>query len=107
MNVRLADVEMPRIGLGTNRLSHTQEHVAFVREAVAAGIRMIDTAHTYARGESEVTIGAALAPLPPDIVVATKGGWDDGRPETIRAQIDESLRRLQTDSIALYYLHRP
>ena len=107
MNVRLADVEVPRIGLGTNRLSHTQDHVAFVREAVAAGIRVIDTAHTYARGESEVTIGAALAPLPPDIVVATKGGWDDGRPETIRAQIDESLRRLQTDSIALYYLHRP
>jgi pyridoxine 4-dehydrogenase len=103
----LAEVDVPRIGLGTNRLSHTPEHVTFVQEAVAAGIRVIDTAHTYAGGESEATIGAALSPLPADVVVATKGGWDDGRPETIRSQIDESLRRLRTDSIALYYLHRP
>jgi pyridoxine 4-dehydrogenase len=103
----LAGVELPRIGLGTNRLSHTPEHVAFVQEAVAAGIRVIDTAHTYGGGESEATIGAALSPLPADVVVATKGGWDDGRPQAIRAQIEESLRRLRTDSIALYYLHRP
>jgi pyridoxine 4-dehydrogenase len=103
----LAEIEVPRIGLGTNRLSHTHEHVAFVQEAVAAGIRVIDTAYTYAGGESETTIGAALSPLPADVVVATKGGWDDGRPEAIRAQIDESLRRLRTDSIPLYYLHRP
>jgi aryl-alcohol dehydrogenase-like predicted oxidoreductase len=103
----LGEIEVPRIGLGTNRLSHTPEHVAFVQEAVAAGIRVIDTAHTYAGGESETTIGEALSPLPADVVVATKGGWNDGRPEAIRAQIDESLRRLRTDSIALYYLHRP
>jgi aryl-alcohol dehydrogenase-like predicted oxidoreductase len=103
----LGEIEVPRIGLGTNRLSHTPEHVAFVQEAVAAGIRVIDTAHTYAGGESETTIGEALSPLPADVVVATKGGWDDGRPEAIRAQIGESLRRLRTDSIALYYLHRP
>jgi pyridoxine 4-dehydrogenase len=104
----LADVEVPRVGLGTNRLSHTPEHVALVQEAVAAGIKVIDTAHTYAGGESEATIGAALSPpIPTDVVVATKGGWSDGRPETIRAEMDESLRRLRTDSIALYYLHRP
>jgi aryl-alcohol dehydrogenase-like predicted oxidoreductase len=102
----LAGVEVPRIGLGTNRLSHTPEHVGFVQGAVAAGVRVIDTAHTYAGGKSEATIGSALAPLPADVVVATKGGWDDGRPETIAAEIDESLRRLRTDSIALYYLHR-
>jgi pyridoxine 4-dehydrogenase len=102
----LGDVEVPRIGLGTNRLSHTPEHVAFVQEAVAAGTRVIDTAHTYAGGESEATIGVALSPMPAGVVVATKGGWEDGRPETIRAQIDESLRRLRTDTLALYYLHR-
>jgi pyridoxine 4-dehydrogenase len=102
----LAEVEVPRIGLGTNRLSHTPEHVAFVQDAVAAGIGVIDTAHTYTGGESEATIGAALSPPPAGVVVATKGGWDDGRPQTIRAQIDESLRRLRTDTIALYYLHR-
>ena len=104
----LFDVELGRIGLGTNRLTHTPEHVDFVREAVAAGVNMIDTAHLYAGGESERTIGEALAPFAHDVVVATKGGWGagNGRPDVLRAQIEESLRRLRTDSIALYYLHR-
>jgi pyridoxine 4-dehydrogenase len=106
--VRVGDTEVVRIGLGTNRLTNTREHVAFVREAVAAGVSLVDTAHVYARGESEETIGAALSPLPADRVVATKGGYaaGHGRPEVLRAQIDESLRRLRTDSIPLYYLHR-
>lgn len=105
-SVRLGDVEVARIGLGTNRLTNTPEHVAFVNEAVAAGVNLIDTAHTYTRGESEETIGTALAPIPQDCLVATKGGWSSGRPEAIRAEIEESLRRLRTDIIALYYLHR-
>jgi pyridoxine 4-dehydrogenase len=104
--MRLGDVEVVRIGLGTNRLAHTPEHIAFVKRAVAAGVNVIDTAHTYAGGESEETIGAALSPIPHDSVVATKGGWSSGRPEAIRAEIEESLRRLRTDVIALYYLHR-
>jgi pyridoxine 4-dehydrogenase len=103
----LGDTEVTRIGLGTNRLTKTPEHVTFVKEAVAAGVRHIDTAHTYARGQSEETIGTALAPIPDDCVVATKGGWNGARPEVLRAEIEESLRRLRTDSIDLYYLHRP
>jgi pyridoxine 4-dehydrogenase len=95
-----------RIGLGTNRLTNTRENVTFVTEAVAAGVNFIDTAHTYTGGESEETIGTALAPIPDDCVVATKGGWSSGRPEVLRAEIEESLRRLRTESIALYYLHR-
>jgi aryl-alcohol dehydrogenase-like predicted oxidoreductase len=104
----LGDTEVARIGLGTNRLTNTPGHVAFVREAVAAGVGLIDTAHTYTRGESETTIGGALSPLPPDRVVATKGGYAPGagRPDALRAQIAESLRRLRTDVIPLYYLHR-
>jgi pyridoxine 4-dehydrogenase len=104
----LGDTEVTRIGLGTNRLTNTSEHVAFVKEAVAAGLSHIDTAHTYAGGESEETIGAALSPIPDGCVVATKGGYraGTGRPDQLRAQIEESLRRLRTDSIALYYLHR-
>jgi aryl-alcohol dehydrogenase-like predicted oxidoreductase len=105
----LGDTEVPRIGLGTNRLARTRANVAFIQEAVAAGVRHIDTAHTYAGGESEETIGAALARVPEDVIVATKGGWGGagrGRPEVLSAQIEESLRRLRTDSIALYYLHR-
>jgi aryl-alcohol dehydrogenase-like predicted oxidoreductase len=106
--LRLGDTEVARIGLGTNRLRNTRENVAFVSEAVAAGVDVVDTAHTYAGGESEQTIGAALSSIPDGWVVATKGGWGagNGRPEVLRAQIDESLRRLRTDSIALYYLHR-
>jgi pyridoxine 4-dehydrogenase len=104
--VRLGDAEVNRIGLGTNRLRNTPENVAFVQEAVAAGVSHIDTAHTYTGGESEDTIGAALSPLADGCIVATKGGWSTGRPEVLRAEIEESLRRLRTDSIALYYLHR-
>ena len=105
----LGDVELTRIGLGTNRLRNTPENVAFVREAVAAGVNFVDTAHSYTGGESEETIGAALAAAAADgCVVATKGGWGagNGRPELLRAQIEDSLRRLRTDTIALYYLHR-
>src|SRR6266511_2243285 len=105
--LRLGDTEVPRIGLG-NRLTNTLEHVDFVKQAFAAGVRHIDTAHLYTGGESEATIGAALSPIPEDCMVATKGGFrpGEGRPEVLRAQIEESLRRLRTDSIALYYLHR-
>jgi pyridoxine 4-dehydrogenase len=106
--LRLGETELARIGLGTNRLTHTPEHVAFIREAVAAGVNLIDTAHIYTSGESEETIGAALSPSPEGCVVATKGGYraGEGRPEVLRSQIEESLRRLGTDAIDLYYLHR-
>jgi aryl-alcohol dehydrogenase-like predicted oxidoreductase len=103
---RLAGVEVPRIGLGTNRLK--TDNVPFVREAVAAGLRHIDTAHLYTSGESERVIGEALEGLGEDVLVATKGGYrpGEGRPEALRAQIEQSLRSLRTDSIGLYYLHR-
>jgi pyridoxine 4-dehydrogenase len=104
--LRLGDIEVVRIGLGTNRLTNTPENADLIREAVAAGVNVIDTAHTYSAGESEETIGAALAPIPADVVVATKGGWNTGRPEAIQAEIRQSLRRLRTDRISLYYLHR-
>ena len=60
--LKLGDAEIARIGLGTNRLNNTPKNVAFIREAVAAGLGMIDTAHSYTSGESETTIGAALTP---------------------------------------------
>jgi pyridoxine 4-dehydrogenase len=105
---RLAGVEVPRIGLGTNRLTTAQENVAFVREAVAAGVRHIDTAHLYTSGESERAIAEALDGSLEDVLVATKGGYTagEGRPEVLRAQIEQSLRSLRTEAIGLYYLHR-
>ena len=76
--LRLGDTDVTRIGLGTNRLTHTPEHIAFVKQAVAAGVNVIDTAHTYTEGESEATIGAALSPIPDGCLVATKGGLRRG-----------------------------
>jgi pyridoxine 4-dehydrogenase len=104
--LKLGDTEVGRIGLGTNRLTTSAEHIAFLKAAVAAGVEHIDTAHTYTGGGSEENIGGAA--ISNACVVATKGGYrpGEGRPETLRAQIDESLRRLRTDSIALFYLHR-
>jgi pyridoxine 4-dehydrogenase len=94
--LRLGDTEVPRIGLGTNRLTNTSEHVALVKEAVAAGLGHIDTAHSYAGGESEETIGAALSPVAEGVVVATKGGWGagNGRPDVLRdpeTRLEDSL----------------
>ncbi len=63
--MKLGDIDVARIGLGTNRLTRTRDHVAFVKAAVAAGVQMIDTAHSYTGGESEATIGAAFVPFFP------------------------------------------
>ncbi len=108
--MKLGDIDIARIGLGTNRLEQTLDHVALIRSAIDAGVQMIDTAHSYTGGQSEQAIGEALAPFPRNIVVATKGGGGPspgrGRPEVLRSQIEQSLRRLQADTIPLYYLHR-
>jgi pyridoxine 4-dehydrogenase len=108
--VKLVDIDVARIGLGTNRLTKTAGNVALIKAAFEAGVQMIDTAYSYTGGQSEETIGAALDPVPDGCIVATKGGGGPnpgrGRPEILRAQIEESLRRLGTKRIALYYLHR-
>jgi pyridoxine 4-dehydrogenase len=107
--LKLGDIDVARIGLGTNRLTKTRDHVAFVKAAAAAGIQMIDTAHLYTDGQSEEAIGAARSAIPPSCIVATKGGWGGaghGRPEVLRAEIEQSLLRLRTETITLYYLHR-
>jgi aryl-alcohol dehydrogenase-like predicted oxidoreductase len=107
--MKLGDYDVARIGLGTNRLTHTRDHVGFIKAAVAAGVQMIDTAHLYTGGQSEETIGEALSPFPPSVAVATKGGFGGagrGRPEVLRAEIEQSFRSLRTETISLYYLHR-
>ncbi len=106
---RFGNLDGSRIGLGTNRLRNTDDNVAFIRNAVDAGVRMIDTAHLYTSGESEKTIGRALSAPPPAVVVATKGGYGDagrGTPEILRSEIEQSLASLGVERIALYYLHR-
>jgi aryl-alcohol dehydrogenase-like predicted oxidoreductase len=105
--VIVAGTEVVRIGLGTNRLTSTPENHAFLREAVKAGLGLIDTAHVYSGGDSERAIGEALSPEPDGLVIATKGGYTgSGGPEALPAQIEQSLESLRTDAIDLYYLHR-
>ena len=104
---RLGDRTVKRVGLGTNRLTDTEENHEFLRQAVGAGLDFIDTAHLYTDGASETTIGNALAPFGDDLTVATKGGYKtDGGVAALRAELEQSFERLKTETIALYYLHR-
>lgn len=105
--IALGDHRLNRIGLGTNRLTDTAENRSLLEAAVAAGLNFIDTAHLYTGGESESTIGAALAPFPEGVVVATKGGYHPGGgSEGLRAELERSFEQLQAETISLYYLHR-
>jgi aryl-alcohol dehydrogenase-like predicted oxidoreductase len=106
--ITLGGVEVKRIGLGTNRLTNSPANVEFIRTACASGLGHIDTAYLYTSGESEATIGSALDLPLEGTIVATKGGYKtgEGRPDVLRGQIEESLGRLGTETIDLYYLHR-
>ena len=103
----LEEIRLVRIGLGTNRLTDTLENRSFLQAAVHTDLNFIDTAHLYTGGESEPTIGAALAPFADDLVVGTKGGYNAGGGlEGLRAELEESFERLRVETIPLYYPHR-
>lgn len=95
----------------------TESSLATIAQALDSGLNFFDTAYCYGYdGESERMVGEVLKPHRDQAVIATKCGihWGadrkqvkDGRPATIRRECDESLRRLQTDRIDLYYLHAP
>src|SRR4051812_34859323 len=94
--IQIGDIEVTRIGLGTNRLTNAPENREFLKAAVAeTALNHIDSAHLYTAGESEQTIGAALSPFPDDLVVATKGGYNEGGGvDGLRAELEESFERL-------------
>ena len=110
------ELTVHRLGFGAMRLpgmmdgSERGASRELLREAVRLGIDLIDTAHAY--GSSEELIADALHPYPDGLVIATKGGLargglPDGRPERLRADCEESLRRLRIDTIDLWQLHVP
>ncbi|TDC88643.1 aldo/keto reductase [Actinomadura sp. 7K507] len=91
--------------------------VALIREALDLGVTFLDTAQPYGDGHNETLVGRALAGRRDEAVVATKTGLvvesaatgkivRRGTPEHARASAEDSLRRLGTDVIDLYYLHR-
>jgi len=105
--ISFGDITVNRIGLGTNRIHDNEAGYGLLKRAVELGVNFIDTAHRYAGGESEAAIGNALAPYGNGLVIATKGGMGNGASaEQLRNELEESLRRLQTDHIDLYQLHR-
>jgi pyridoxine 4-dehydrogenase len=108
--ILIGELPVNRIGLGTNKITGSPQAASLLQYAVEAGINFIDTARLYTAGASETAIGDTLAPYPDGLVVATKGGYGSGegdnRPESLRAELEESLRRLQTDRITLWQLHR-
>lgn len=92
------------------------DSIATIQKCFDVGINHLDTAHVYGpNGESENLIRRALANRRDCVVIATKCGIHyengtmvtDGRPERLRAECDESLRRLGTDRVELLYLHAP
>jgi aryl-alcohol dehydrogenase-like predicted oxidoreductase len=103
---QVGGISVNRLGLGTNRITDTEEARDLLRGAVELGVNFIDTAHTYQNGASETTIGRTLAPYPDDLLIATKGGMNGASPDQLRIELETSLRRLKTDCIDLYQLHR-
>lgn len=91
-----------------------REAEATLQRAFELGINFFDTANVYGNGHNEELVGRVLAPVRNQIVLATKFGIVvdkgkrglDARPEIIADRCEESLRRLRTDVIDLYYLHR-
>ncbi len=91
------------------------ESIRIIHRALDAGINFIDTADVYSRGESEEIVGKALKDRRDDVVLATKvhGAMGDDPNERgnsrrwIVREVENSLRRLQTDWIDLYQIHRP
>lgn len=125
------DLTVSAVGLGCMGMSHAygasankKEMTELLAQAVDMGYTFFDTAEVYGTPDNphdnEELVGAALKPYRDKIVLATKFGihFDmtstavnkplvpDSRPEVIRASVDASLKRLDTDHIDLYYQHR-
>lgn len=116
-------LEVSAIGLGCMGLSFgygpatdKNEAIDLILAAVEQGVTFFDTAEVYGPFTNEELVGEALAPMRDQVVIATKFGFtfgNDGkqqilnsRPEHIRKVAEESLKRLKTDVIDLYYQHR-
>ncbi|MBO2455070.1 aldo/keto reductase [Actinomadura barringtoniae] len=93
-----------------------ERSIAVARRAVELGVNLIDTAHLYGWGANEDLLADALHPYPEGLLIATKVGVAPpkdgreasicGRPEFLREQVDEGLRRLRVERLELLQLHR-
>src|SRR5437016_3711571 len=119
------ELEVRRLGFGAMRITgdgiwgppkNPDSAVRVLRRAAELGVNFIDTADSYGPCVSEELIAKALAPYPPDLVIATKGGWyrpgpdqwaHDASPKHLREAVEGSLKRLRLDRIDVYQLHAP
>lgn len=125
MKLRQLGADGPRVsavGYGAMVLSpgvyggvDDEESVRTLHFALDAGITFLDTARLYGAGHNEELVGRAIAGRREQVVLATKGGLTgtppelkvDGSPAGLRADLEASLRALDTDHVDLYYLHTP
>ena len=123
---KIGPFEVSSIGLGCMNLSHAygtppppEQAERLLLAALDAGVTLFDTAALYGFGANEELVGRVLTPHRRRFTLASKGGLGgvrgedgvmrrviDGRPESLRRGCEDSLRRLRTDVIDLYYLHR-
>lgn len=118
---KLGQFEVNAVGLGCMNLSHAygvppsrEQGEAVLQKALDLGITHFDSAALYGFGRNEELVGPFLKPHRDKIVLVSKCGIRaengvrsiDARPEKLRSDIESSLRRLQTEVIDLYYLHR-
>lgn len=114
-------LEVSAMGLGCMGLSFAygpklerKTAITLIRDACDKGVNFFDSAEAYGPYTNEELLGEALAPIRDQVVIATKFGFRNGvigegldsRPETIKAMVEASLKRLKTDRIELLYQHR-
>src|SRR5687768_18032280 len=117
-----SDLEVSALGLGCMGLSFgygpatdTRQAISLIRTAVERGVTLFDTAEVYGPFTNEELVGEALAPVREQVVIATKFGFKlgpggeqigvDSRPEHIREVAEASLKRLNIETIDLFYQH--
>lgn len=118
---RIGAFTVSSIGLGCMNLSHAygvppapEAAATLLQKALDLGVTHFDTAALYGFGANETLVGQVLKPHRSRLMLASKCGMTgldgkrviDGRPQTLKRTCEESLTRLQTDVIDLYYLHR-
>ncbi|RNA63005.1 aldo/keto reductase [Chryseobacterium nematophagum] len=102
------------LSFGYGKVTEKQEAIQLIRTAFENGVTFFDTAECYGPFTNETLVGEALKLFRKDVVIATKFGFEDGdstkgldsSPARIRKVVEDSLKRLQTDYIDLFYQHR-